>query len=113
MLKNVFKLLLCALEVFINSLFQLLNEPLKSPDYSCISKRAKTVLVQYRLPSQGPISHLVIDFTELKVFGEGEWKTRKHGKEKRRVWRKVHINVFEIYLKNNQNNPRSKTTYIS
>lgn len=64
-------------------------------------------------PVKGPISHLVIDFTELKVFGEGEWKTRKHGKEKRRVWWKVHINVFEIYLKNNQNNPRSKTTYIS
>ena len=85
MLKNVFKLRLRALEGVINSLFRLMN----SPDYSCISKRAKTVLVRYQLPSQGPIAHLVIDSTGLKVFGEGEWKTREHGKEKRRIWRKV------------------------
>lgn len=24
-------------------------------------------------------------------FGEGEWKVRKHGKEKRRGWRKLHL----------------------
>jgi hypothetical protein len=32
----------------------------------------------------GPIWH-------LKVLGEGEWKVRKHGADKRRVWRKVHL----------------------
>jgi hypothetical protein len=32
-------------------------------------------------------SHLAIDSTGLKVFGEGEWKIRLHGKDKRRVWR--------------------------
>ncbi|MBP0447881.1 IS5 family transposase [Roseomonas sp. SSH11] len=37
----------------------------------------------------GPL-HLVIDSTGLKVLGEGEWKVRKHGADKRRVWRKVH-----------------------
>ncbi len=26
-------------------------------------------------------------------YGEGEWKMRKHGKEKRRVWRKLHLAV--------------------
>jgi hypothetical protein len=37
------------------------------------------------LPGQpGPIRH-------LKVLGEGEWKVRKHGADKRRVWRKVHV----------------------
>ncbi len=35
----------------------------------------------------------MIDATELKVYGEGEWKVRKHGKEKRRVWRKLHLEV--------------------
>jgi hypothetical protein len=29
----------------------------------------------------GVKSRLVIDSTGLKVFGEGEWKVRKHGKE--------------------------------
>ena len=37
--------------------------------------------------------HVVIDSTGLKVYGEGEWKTRKHGKEKRRTWRKLHLAV--------------------
>ncbi|CAM3276234.1 Transposase IS4-like domain-containing protein [Shewanella violacea] len=39
------------------------------------------------------MAHVVIDSTGLKVYGEGEWKTRKHGKEKRRTWRKLHLAV--------------------
>lgn len=93
MIKGVFKLPLRALEGFINSVFQLMNVELKSPDYSCISKRAKTVEVDYRLHCQGPARHIVIDSTGLKVFGEGEWKVRKHGQDKRRIWRKVHLAV--------------------
>ncbi|WP_421353341.1 transposase [Aeromonas veronii] len=27
------------------------------------------------------------------MFGEGEWKVRKHGAEKLRVWRKLHLAV--------------------
>ncbi len=64
-----------------------MSVPLKSPDYTSISERAKTVNVQYRNPSRGPITH-VVDTTGLKVFGESEWKTRHHGSEKRRTWRK-------------------------
>ncbi|ROQ24193.1 IS5 family transposase [Gallaecimonas pentaromativorans] len=93
MLKALFKLPLRALEGFINSLFQLMKLPLTSPSYSCISKRAKTVNIQYRLPSKGAVANLVIDATGLKVFGEGEWKQRKYGKEQRRVWRKLHLAV--------------------
>jgi hypothetical protein len=29
----------------------------------------------------------------IKVFGEGEWKVRKHGYSKRRTWRKVHVGI--------------------
>ena len=90
MLKGLFKLPLRALEGFINSLFQLMAVPLQSPDYNVSSKRAKTVDIRVPRPSQGPVAHLVIDATGLKVYGEGEWKIRKHGKEKRRVWRKLH-----------------------
>jgi hypothetical protein len=28
-----------------------------------------------------------------KVFGEGEWKMRTHGKAKRRTWRKLHLSI--------------------
>ena len=93
MLKGVFKLSLRATEGFMNSLFQLMDVPLNSPDYTCISKRAKTVDVKYRNRCRGPVAHLVVDSTGLKVYGEGEWKTRKHGKEKRRTWRKLHLAI--------------------
>ncbi|WP_234920441.1 transposase, partial [Aeromonas veronii] len=63
---------------------------------SCVSKRARTVTVAYRQPSKGGITDLVIDSTGLKVFGEGEWKVRKHGAEKRRVWRKLHLAVDPV-----------------
>ncbi len=93
MLKGLFKLPLRVLESFINSLLQLMTVSLLSPDYSCISKRAKIVDIKYRLPSQGLVAQLVIDTTGLKVYGEGEWKIRKHGKEKRGVWCKLHLAV--------------------
>ena len=70
-----------------------MNLGIKSPDYSCISKRAQTVEVSYRMPASGPVKHLAIDSTGLKVFGEGEWKVKKHGAEKRRVWRKIHLGI--------------------
>lgn len=93
MVKSVFSLSLRSLQGFLDSLFELMDAPLSSPTYSCISKRAKNVDIKYRNPSRGPVAHVVIDSTGLKVFGEGEWKTRKHGKEKRRTWRKLHLAV--------------------
>ena len=35
----------------------------------------------------------MFDSTGLKVYGEGEWKVRKHGASKRRIWRKIHLAV--------------------
>ena len=49
--------------------------------------------VAYRQPPKGKVTDLVIDSTGLKVFVEGEWKVRKHGYDKRRVWRKLHLAV--------------------
>lgn len=39
--------------------------------------------------------HVVVDSTGVKVYGEGEWKTRQHGWSKRRTWRKLHLGVDE------------------
>jgi hypothetical protein len=36
---------------------------------------------------------IALDSTGLKVYGEGEWKVRKHGISKRRTWRKLHIGI--------------------
>ena len=91
MLKGIFSLTLRATQGLLDSLFELMNVPLCAPDYSCVSKRARTVTVAYRQPAKGCITDLMIDSTGLKVFGESEWKVRKHGAEKRRVWRKLHL----------------------
>lgn len=63
------------------------------PSYSCISKRTKSVEIKYRTKSHGLVAHVVIDSTCLKVYGEGEWKNRKHDKEKRRTQRKLNLAV--------------------
>ncbi|VTM00986.1 transposase [Klebsiella pneumoniae] len=80
-IKRVFRLTLRAAQGFIDSIFSLMNVPLRCPDYSCVSRRAKSVNVSFKTPTRGEIAHLVIDSTGLKVFGEGEWKVKKHGQE--------------------------------
>ncbi|CAI1966823.1 Transposase DDE domain [Serratia proteamaculans] len=93
MLKRVFRLTLRAAQGSIDSIFTLMKFPLRCPDYSCVSRRAKSVNILFKTPTRGEIAHLVIDSTGLKVFGEGEWKVEKHGQEKHRVWRKLHLAV--------------------
>ncbi|STE53105.1 Transposase DDE domain [Edwardsiella tarda] len=91
MIKRVFNLPLRALQGFIDSIFTLMVLPLRSPDYSLVSKRAKSINISIKTPTRGEISHLVIDATGLKVFGKGVWKVRQHGADRRRVWRKLHL----------------------
>ncbi|WP_249364590.1 transposase [Pseudoalteromonas rubra] len=35
----------------------------------------------------------MVDSTGLKVYGNGEWHARKHGANKRRTWRKLHLAI--------------------
>ncbi|ASP18948.1 transposase DDE domain protein [Antarctobacter heliothermus] len=39
-----------------------------------------------------------VDSTGIKVEGKGEWRARKPGGPKRRVWRKIHLGVDEETL---------------
>ncbi|WP_316157375.1 IS5 family transposase [Cupriavidus sp. BIC8F] len=90
-LKQVFRLPLRALQGFAGSLRKLAFANLPVPHYSTVSRRAQDLeVVLPSLRTDEPL-HLVVDSTGLKVFGEGEWKVRKHGYSKRRTWRKVHL----------------------
>jgi len=53
--------------------------------------------LRVEIPSLIPTDsrHVVIDSTGLKIFGEGEWKVRQHGDDKRRTWRKLHLGIDE------------------
>jgi IS5 family transposase len=92
-LKAIFGLTNRSVEGFVNSLWGRLGYELTSPDHTLISRRARTLTVQIPRRQRHEALHVVIDSTGLKVYGEGEWKVRQHGKSKRRVWRKVHVGV--------------------
>ena len=89
-IKEVFHLSNRSVEGFVRSVFAMLNLHLPVPDHSTLSKRGKSFKVKLPRNSQGPIN-LVLDSTGLKIYGEGEWKVRKHGYSKRRTWRKLHV----------------------
>jgi hypothetical protein len=75
------------------SLVKLMQVDVAIPDFSSLAKRAAKLSVSLSVTARkGPID-VVVDSTGLKVFGEGEWKMRKHGKSKRRTWRKLHLTV--------------------
>lgn len=83
---------------FVASLLELSGLDWSVPDFSTLSRRQKTldVTIPYR-GAKGPL-HLLVDSTGIKVEGEGEWHTRKHGRSKRRVWRKIHLGIDEETL---------------
>lgn len=94
-LKVIFQLPLRATEGLLCSLVELMELPIKVPDYSTISRRQSKLAVE--IPSFIPNGsrHVVFDSTGLKIFGEGEWKVRQHGYDKRRTWRKLHLGIDE------------------
>jgi hypothetical protein len=94
-LKSVFKLPGRALCGFVESIFQLMHVDLSVPDHTTISRRLQRLEVTLPVvPTEGS-RHVVVDSTGIKVYGEGEWKTRQHGISRRRTWRKLHLAVDE------------------
>ena len=87
LLRAVFHLTLRMAEGFLRSLFPRLRIDLPVPHASTVSRRTTSLKV-----ALGPL-HILIDSTGIKIYGEGEWKVRKHGASKRRTWDKHHIAV--------------------
>ena len=80
---------------FVEFLFKMMGVS-GSPDYTTVSKRMSSIKVRYRRRINQSVSSnsgivMLIDSSGFKVFGEGEWKVRKHGANKRRTWRETHI----------------------
>ena len=92
-LRELFRLPYRQTEGLGRSLVKLMQVDVAIPDFSSLAKRAAKLRVSLSVTARkGPID-VVVDSTGLKVFGEGEWKMRKHGKGKRRTWRKLHLTV--------------------
>ena len=93
-LRTVFGLPLRQTEGFVGSLLGMLSlDHLPVPDHSTLSRRARSldVLAKPTWPG-GPI-HLIVDSTGLQIVGEGPWAAAKHGTQRTRDWRKLHIGV--------------------
>jgi IS5 family transposase len=80
-------------EGFGRWVFRLMKLDLAIPDYTSLCKRAKKLDIDLSIRKTKGKIDIVVDSTGLKVFGEGEWKTRTHGKSKRRTWRKLHLAI--------------------
>ena len=93
-LRMLFHLPLRQTEGFVASLLRLMGLDLNTPDHTTLSRRNRDVLVPaVSRTDDGPI-HLVVDSTGLKIYGAGEWCSRKHRKANERSgWRKLHIGV--------------------
>lgn len=78
---------------FIESVFLLMGlSALSVPDYSTLSRRGSSIEIKISHRPKGQLD-IAADSTGLKLYGEGEWKVRKHGVSKRRTWRKLHLAV--------------------
>lgn len=92
-LKTVYRLTYRSLQGFFDSILKLMKLPLESPHYSLFSKRAEEVLDDLPKLSNRRPTDIVIDGSGFKVYGEGEWKVKMHGKDRPRRWIKAHIAV--------------------
>lgn len=94
-LKTIYGLAGRQTEGLLHSLFELLAVDLPVPEHSTVSRRKGQLTISLPVWPKSERVHLVVDSTGIKVYGEGEWKTRQHGVSKRRTWRKLHIGVDE------------------
>lgn len=77
----------------VQSLLKLAGLNCPVPDFSTVWRRQKRLNVEIGFQRAGDYLHLLVDNTGIKMLGEGEWKTRKHGADYRRQWRKVHLGI--------------------
>jgi hypothetical protein len=94
LLRFRFGLTLRGVQGFAQSIFKLMNIELEIPDYSTLGRRMEKMNVSIIQSSKikGPL-HVAIDSPGLKVYGDGEWKVKIHGRNKHRTWRKLHLAV--------------------
>ena len=82
-------------EGFVESLFMLMGVDWPVPDHTTVSRRLGKLEIELPVKPSRKARHVVVDSTGIKIYGEGEWKTRQHGVSKRRTWRKLHLAIDE------------------
>jgi hypothetical protein len=91
--KGLFNLPLRQAMGMAQSLLELARLDWRVPDFSTVSRRQEHLSVTIGAQPTTTGLHLLVDSTGIKMLGEGEWKTKKHGADYRRRWRKVHLGI--------------------
>jgi hypothetical protein len=93
-LRELFQLPYRQTEGLGRALVKLMQADIAIPDYTCLQKRAAkmNIATDVMRSARGPID-VIVDASGVKVYGEGEWKVRAHGAERRRTWRKLHLAI--------------------
>ena len=93
MVKVYYKISYRFLEGFAQSILALKQQKDKVPSYSLTCKRAASLKNSLPNLSITGSQIIIVDASGLKVYGEGEWKVKMHGKGRPRKWLKVHIAI--------------------
>lgn len=94
-IRAVFNLPLRAAEGFLKSLCKLMNLDIPVPDYTTLSRRSGSLdIPKFQRKANEPLN-IIVDSTGIKVSGTGEWHETKHGLQKRKTWRKLHLAIDE------------------
>lgn len=88
MIKIHYRLTYRALQGFIESILISV-----APCYTLVCKRAGLLKTPLPKLSSCRPSVIILDASGVKVYGEGEWKVKVHGKGRPRKWLKIHIAI--------------------
>ena len=93
-LRELFRLPYRQTEGLGRALAKLMQVDIAIPDFTSLQKRAAkmSIATDVARHARGPID-VIVDASGVKVYGEGEWKVRAHGAERRRMWRKLHLAI--------------------
>ncbi len=95
-LRLVFHLPLRQAEGFLKSILKLMDLYLPCPDHTTISRRNRSANIRRHTRGFPDSSlYLIVDSTDLKICSQGEWHSKKHGKRRRKRWKKLHLGVDE------------------
>ena len=95
-LRLVFHLPLRQAEGFLKSILKLMDLYLPCPDHTTVSRRNRTANIcrHTRSLPDGPV-HFIVYSSDLKICGQGEWHSKKHGERQRKHWKKLYLGVDE------------------
>ena len=95
LIRSVFTRRLRQTTGFFRSIKKVMGLDIPIPHYSTLSDRSEGLEIIRLAEGIEPGSHVIEDASGLKVYGAGQWQETKHGLQKRRIRRKLHIAVDE------------------